>query len=267
LLYLFSHLKELRKKIEGRYLFLFLDFDGTLPPIVKIPDKAIISREARNLLGLLAQKNNCKIAIISGRALPDIKKRLGLRNIIYSGNHGFQIEGPRIKYKLPVSLVYRKTLQQIKGQLERELYGVEGVSVEDKKFSLALHYRLAKKKCLKLIQAVFHEAVSMSLIKNKIRIRKGKKVLEVNPPANWDKGKAVLWLLASQQFALKREAVLPVYIGDDVTDEDAFRVLKRRGLTVFVGSPGNSAANYYLKNPKEVIKFLRLISNLKNGRS
>ncbi|MFA7294751.1 MAG: hypothetical protein WC060_04890, partial [Candidatus Omnitrophota bacterium] len=66
-----------------------------------------------------------------------------------------------------------------------------------------------------------------------------------------------------QQFIFGKRNVLPIYIGDDVTDEDAFRVLKRRGLTVFVGKPGNSAANYYLKNPREVIKFLRLISEFK----
>jgi len=264
LLYLFSHLRELRSKIEGRYLFLFLDFDGTLTPIVKTPDKAIISRETRNLLGLLLQKNNCKIAIISGRALPDIKKKLGFKNIIYSGNHGFQIEGPGIKYELPLPLVYRKTLQQIKGQLEKELNGLGGIFVEDKKFSLALHYRLAEKKYLKFIKAVFHKAVIMFLIKNKIRIRKGKKVLEVKPPTNWDKGKAALWLLARQRLVLKGGAILPVYIGDDVTDEDAFRVFKKKGLTVFVGKPGNSAANYYLKNPREVIKFLRLISEFKD---
>jgi trehalose-phosphatase len=250
--------------MEGKYLFLFLDFDGTLTPIVETPDKAILSQEARNLLGLLSQKSNCKIAIISGRTLPDIKKKLGLKNIIYSGNHGFQIEGPKIKYEFLTPLVYRKALQQIKDRLERELNGLGGVFVEDKKFSLVLHYRLAKKKYLNLIKTVFHEAVIMFLIKNKIRIRKGKKTLEVNPPINWDKGKAVLWLFARQRLALKRSAILPVYIGDDVTDEDAFRVLKRRGLTVFVGKPGNSTANYYLKNPREVIKFLRLISEFKD---
>jgi trehalose-phosphatase len=262
--YIFNNLNYIKKKLAGKYLFLFLDFDGTLTPIVSTPNRVKISQEAKSLLGLLSQKNNCGVAIISGRALPDLKRKLNIKDIIYSGNHGFQIEGSKIKYEFPMPLVYRKALQQIKDQLERELNGLGGVFVEDKKFSLALHYRLVKEKYLNLIKTVFHEAVIMFLIKNKIRIRKGKKVLEVNPPINWDKGKVVLWLLARQQFTLKRGDILPVYIGDDVTDEDAFKVLKSKGLTVFVGKPRNSLANYYLKSPKEVIKFLSLISELKD---
>jgi trehalose-phosphatase len=155
-------------------------------------------------------------------------------------------------------------LRRIKVRLEKELSGIKGVFVEDKKPSLALHYRLANKADVVFIKTVFYETTIMFLINNKIRIRKGKKVIEVNPPLNWDKGKVILWLLARQQLASKGSDVLPIYIGDDVTDEDAFKVLKRKGLTVFVGKPSNSKANYYLKNSKEVIKFLRLISEFQN---
>lgn len=262
MLYIFNHLEELKRKIRGRYLFLFLDFDGTLTPIVNTPDRAVISKEAKSLLDLLSRKNNCRIAIISGRVLLDIKRKLGLKDIIYSGNHGFQIEGPKIKYALAVPLSYQKALRRIKDQLKEKLSGIKGVFIEDKDISLAVHFRLADQKQVPFIKTIFHELTIVSSVKNKIKVKSGKKVLEVRPPVQWDKGKVVLWLLARQIFALKKGNILPVYIGDDVTDEDAFKVLKGKGLTVFVGKPGNSKADYYLKNSKEVIRFLRLISEL-----
>jgi trehalose 6-phosphate phosphatase len=83
----------------------------------------------------------------------------------------------------------------------------------------------------------------------------GKKVLEVCPPVNWDKGKAVLWLLHNMSFS-ENTPVLPIYIGDDITDEDAFKLLKGSGLTVFVGKPKKSNAEYYIKDTNEVLSFL-----------
>ncbi len=262
--YLFAEWNKVKAKIKGKHLFIFFDFDGTLAPIAPTPDEALLPRRAKELLKKLATKLNLKLAFISGRSLVDLKKKLGLKNVIYSGNHGLQIEGPKIKHEFPIPSSYKKALQHIKIQLKEKLSGIKGVFVEDKKLSLALHYRLADKRELTVIKTIFRESVIPYLIQNKIRIRFGKMVFEVNPPLNWDKGKVVLWLLARQQFASKGNDILPIYIGDDVTDEDAFKVLKRKGLTVFVGKPGNSKANYYLKNPREVIKFLRLIYELKN---
>jgi trehalose-phosphatase len=259
---IFYHWNKLKEGLNNKYIMLFLDYDGTLASIAKTPDKAVIPQETRRLLSLLSQRKNCRIAIISGRDLVDIKKMVGLKNIIYSGNHGFQIEGPKIKYELAVSLSYQEALQRIKTQLKEKLSGIRGVFVEDKNLSLAVHFRLADRKQLPIIKSIFHEITAVYLVKNKIKIRSGKKVLEVRPPVQWDKGKVALWLLARQMFALKKESVLPIYIGDDLTDEDAFKALKRKGLTVFVGEPGNSKANYCLRDTREVAKFLRLILDL-----
>ena len=147
--------------------------------------------------------------------------------------------------------------------MEQKISYIRGAFVEDKGLSLSLHYRLVDKKQVPQIKTIFHEAVILYLVRNKIKIKPGKMVLEVRPPAEWDKGKVVLWLLARRNFISGEKNVLPVYIGDDITDEDAFRALKRKGLTVFVGEPGDSKADYYLKNTEEVVKFLRLISDLK----
>ena len=88
----------------------------------------------------------------------------------------------------------------------------------------------------------------------------GKKVLEIRPPLAWDKGKAALWLLRKQELAYGRGNVVPVYIGDDSTDEDAFEALKGRGVTVFVGPPRLSAAQYYLKQTQEVTELMKRIT-------
>ncbi|MDD5561670.1 MAG: trehalose-phosphatase [Candidatus Omnitrophica bacterium] len=261
--YIFDDLKKIKETIGGKSLFLFLDCDGTLAPIVNTPDKVEIPQETKELLRLLSQKDNCRIAIISGRSLGDLKRIVGLNDIIYSGVHGFQIEGPKLKYELAVPAGYIETLQSIKARLKEKLSGIKGVLIEDKKLSLVLHFRLVDKEHLAFIESVFHESVISCLGKNKIQVKPGKKIFEIRPALNWDKGKVVLWLLARQKFVQNKNGILPVYIGDDVTDEDAFKALKNKGLTVVVGKPANSEADYYLENTKEVTRFLRFISDSK----
>lgn len=260
--YVFDDLKKIKEHLKGQFLFLFLDCDGTLAPIAATPDEAVISQETRSLLKLLASKFNCKIAIISGRELEDIKKKINLKNLIYSGNHGLQIEGPKIKHELAVPVGYRKVLLSIKKQLNEKLAGIKGLIIEDKKLSLSLHFRIADLKQVPFIKNTFHEVTIIHAVRNKIKIKTGKKLLEIGPPIQWNKGKVVLWLLARQETFSKIQKIIPIYIGDDVTDEDAFKALKKNGLTIFVGKPGNSQAKYYLKDPQEVTKFLYWISQI-----
>jgi len=260
--YLFENWEKLRGRIANKYLFLFLDYDGTLVPIAKTPDRALISWKTRNLLKRLSEEEHFKIAIISGRALRDIKNKLRLSRIIYTGNHGLEIEGPHLNFSTPVPTEYRATLEHIKDELTKRISSVKGAFIEDKGLSLSLHFRLVDEDKRALIKTIFHEVVIVYKIKGIIKTKSGKMVLEVRPIVNWDKGKVVLWLLARQQFALHQKQILPIYIGDDLTDEDAFKALKNRGLTIFVGVPKGSYAQYYLKSPKEVIDFLRRISKI-----
>ncbi len=260
--YLFNRVNELKVRLKGKYIFIFLDCDGTLAPIAKTPDQAVVPEESRKLLERLVGSSRCKVAIISGRALSDIKSKLGLKNIIYSGNHGLEIEGPKIRFITPVPLGYQKLIQVIKSDLNKKIAPIKGAFVEDKGLSLAVHYRQVKKKDVSLLKTVFHETIILYLVSDKVKIRSGKKVLEVRPSIEWDKGKVVLWLLARQQFSRAGENVMPVYIGDDLTDEDAFRALEHIGITVFVGKPKHSQAQYFVKNTKEVSKFLNIILGL-----
>lgn len=256
---LFKCWDNLKEKLSNKYIMLFLDYDGTLAPIVNMPQQASVSKEAKGLLSKLSKSHNCKLSIISGRALKDIKNIMGLKGIIYSGNHGLEIEGPKIKFEASVSSGYKATLEQIKEDLKNRLHSIKNVFVEDKGISLSIHYRLVNRKDIPKVKTIFHETTIFYLIRNKIKVKTGKMVLEIRPPHEWDKGKVVMWLLARQQFALNGEAVLPVYLGDDTTDEDAFKALKNRGITIFIGKPKPSYAKYYLNNTDEVEEFLKRI--------
>ena len=265
--YLFSCRRKIRALLKNKFIYLFLDYDGTLAPIVNTPGNAAIPKKTKGLLRQLSGMPDCKIAIISGRALNDISSRLGLKNIVYVGNHGFEIKGPKIDFKHPVPVQYRKMLEEIKYKLYKNLSLFKGVYIEDKGFSLSIHYRLADKESVPGIKAGFYDTIFLYEFKNKIQIKSGKMLLEVRPPVSWDKGKAVLWLLSRRLFAVQdKNKVLPVYIGDDVTDEDVFKSLKSRGLTIFVGKPKNTKARFYLNDTEEVARFLReVLRNLKGS--
>jgi trehalose-phosphatase len=264
--YLFSNWKNLKEKLQGRHMFLFLDYDGTLTPIVEKPEKANICLRTKELLERLSECSDCKVAIISGRSLKDIKNKVGIKNIIYSGNYGLQIEGRRIKFEATTSQRYKNILEQIKKELTKKLSPIKGILIEDKGLSLSLHYRLVNKKQVPFVKTAFHEVTIPHLVRNKIKVKAGKKVLEVRPAVEWDKGKIALWLLARQQAKLVNKKIIPIYIGDDSTDEDAFKALKNKGLIIFVGNPKPSHAKYYLKNTKEVFELLNKILAIRNGK-
>ncbi|MDD5355407.1 MAG: trehalose-phosphatase [Candidatus Omnitrophica bacterium] len=255
--YLFDKWESLQRKIRNKYLFIFLDYDGTLTPIVETPQKAVISKETKDLLRVLARAPRCKIAVISGRSLRDIKKKVGLKKIIFVGNHGLEIEGRKIKHVNMLSLRYRSLLRKIKRDLEKNLACVKGVILEDKGLSFTVHYRLVESGDIPKVKSIFKEATELLSLKNKIKAKTGKMIFEVSPPLEWNKGKAALWLLARHKFSSKEKMILPIYIGDDRTDEDAFKVLNRNGITVFVGNPRSSHAEYYLKDTKEVNRFIK----------
>ncbi|MDO8662511.1 MAG: trehalose-phosphatase [Candidatus Omnitrophota bacterium] len=266
MIYFFEKWDKLKDKLKNKPLFIFLDFDGTLAPIADTPAKAAMPEETRRILKSLSKKTSCKVAVISGRSLEDVKSKFcGLSGIIYSGNHGLEIEGPKIKFSPLVSSGYLMAIKTIKGILRKKIAAIKGALLEDKRFSLSLHYRLVDDKQVPLLKRIFHETVIRYLTGARIRIEKGKKVLEVRLPLEWDKGKVVLWLLSRQKFVKYGSEVLPIYIGDDLTDEDAFKVLRRAGITIFVGRPDDSSyAKYYLKDTGEVARLLKDILEIQN---
>ncbi|MFH1541981.1 MAG: trehalose-phosphatase [bacterium] len=231
-----------------KYL-IFLDYDGTLTPIVKKPQLARLTKTQQKILKRLADSKEVLLAIISGRELKNVKKLVGLKNIYYAGNHGFEIKGPGIDIVHPAAAKAKAKLQSVKAKLVQALKKMKGVMIEDKTYTLSVHYRLAKPSMVKEIKQTFIRVV----MPYQMQITEGKKVLEVRPKVDWHKGKAVEWLIDK----LKKESLaVPIYIGDDTTDEDAFKFVRNIGLTFFVGQTKKTTARHKLKNVDAVYRYL-----------
>jgi trehalose-phosphatase len=244
-----EHLEEIAGA-DDRSFAIFLDYDGTLTPIVRDPKKASLSDSMRQTLQALAMR--ASVAILSGRDLDDVRERVNVDTIIYGGSHGFDITGPRGLRK-EVAAEFLPNLDLVEKELEKALPGIPGAQVERKRFSIAVHYRNAKESDLPKLERAVSEVTARH---RELRRMEGKKVYELLPDIDWDKGKAVLWLL--ETLSLKHPKVRPIYIGDDRTDEDAFRALGQLGVGVLVSEQGcSTAARYALKNPAEVERFLR----------
>lgn len=231
-----------------RYLLL-LDYDGTLTPIVSQPDKAKLKAAHKKTLQQLIKDQRFMLAIVTGRTLKKIKTLLGLSNITYICNHGFEIKYKNKLFIQPQAKKSQAILKKIKALLAKELKPYQGFLLEDKKYTLSIHYRQVKPSQTKNFKKTVLKTVTPFL--KQIRMTTGKKVFELRPPIKWDKGQAVLWLMARL-----KDKFTPVYIGDDTTDEDAFKALKNKGLTFHVGQ-GKTLAKQKLKNTTEVYSFLK----------
>jgi len=234
----------------NRQLALFLDYDGTLTPIVSHPEKALLPDSMRQALQSLVM--HAPVATLSGRDLDDVRQRVNIDAIVYAGSHGFDIAGPRGLRK-EIATEFLSKLDVIEKELGKQLAEIAGAHVERKRFSIAAHYRNVNASDIPKVERAVSEVVARH---RELRKMDGKKVYELLPDIDWDKGKAVLWLL--ENLGLERAKVRPIYIGDDRTDEDAFRALGQRGVGILVSEqPRPTSASYSLKDPTEVERFLR----------
>jgi len=246
---------------DGKQTVLFLDYDGTLTPIVERPEQADLDPRVRATLKNLSGR--CTVAIVSGRGLKDVRRHVALDGLYYAGSHGFEIEGPgqeRIRSEKGSDALPQ--LNEAENQLRSRLAEIEGALVERKKYSVAVHYRRV---AAELVEKVEKDVDEVLEGQGGLRKGYGKKVFELQPDVDWNKGRAVLWLMA--QLDLSTEKVRPVYIGDDVTDEDAFRVLPGQGAGIVVhgGEERPSYARYGLVDPEEVRTFLQRLSAAIDG--
>ncbi len=260
--YLFSDWDNIKKNLLNKMLFVFLDYDGTLSAIRNYPHLAGLSLKNKLLLRKLKENPHCRLAIISGRSLENIKKIVGLKKIIYAGNHGLEIHGPKAKLESQVMPRLKLIMRYIAEEMREVLSGFKGVLVEDKGLTLSLHYRMSSKNNIPKIKTLFKRIIHPYIVRKKIKFNMGKKVYEIKPMMKWDKGSAVNWILAMQDYGAIQADIMPIYIGDDATDEDAFAALRGRGITVFVGNKKKSKARYYLKNTNEVTDFLARMLDL-----
>lgn len=246
-------------------LYLFLDYDGTLVPIRKTPAAAVLSGAARTLLRQVAAIPGMRVGIISGRSLRDIKRMVGIPGIVYAGNHGFEIDGPGLRFTVPVNEQKKKALVSVRRALARSLGAVAGVRLEHKGLTLSVHYRQARPAAVVGICWAVRAAVAPFEKKKLLELHLGKKVLEVRPSVSWDKGAAVRWIL-QRESAFRRKAGV-VYMGDDVTDESAFSALGGRAVTVRVGQPKPTAARFRLEGPSRVLSMLAMIKEVYDAQA
>lgn len=246
--YLFDNMDEVKKRVFNKDIFMFFDYDGTLTPIVEAPYKAVISDEMRSLI--IKLKEHVPVAVISGRALKDIKGRVGIEDIIYAGNHGAEIWDGRKTIISQESEESRHLLEEVLEKLKKETSYIKGVLIEDKGITASLHFRNVN---VRQVGDIFRiiEKFSKEYGEN-YRFITGKKVFEIRPVNIWNKGDAVLWIV--ENMGKHR---FPVYIGDDITDEDAYRILKNRGLSISIG--GSANADYYIQNQEEVKDFITVL--------
>jgi trehalose 6-phosphate phosphatase len=247
---LFDHLSNIEAllRVSGRVL-LFLDFDGTLAPIVEMPDQAVMPATTRILLDRLSQTSWCSVVIVSGRALGDIRERVGMANLTYAGNHGLELCGNGLHFVQPESVQRIKMLGELSRRLRERLRHVPGVEIENKVLTLSVHFRRAQRGSLDEIQKAVYEELAFS--DRTFRVTQGLQVLEIRPSVDWNKGSAVRWI----QEARGSANTLSFYLGDDSTDEDAFQALPD-GITIRVGQVKRTAARYYLEGQSWVTHFL-----------
>ena len=244
-------LKEIESELNGKSPVFLLDYDGTLTPIVGDPQRALLSDEVRCVLKKLSKSRT--IGVISGRALDDIKNLVKVDGIYYSGNHGFEISGPGLELINPVAEKTKIIIWDICAKMKKGLSNMDGALIENKDLTASLHYRMVANEDFPMLKKEFESIVKPYLDEGKVKVTHGKKVFEIRPNIDWDKGDAVLYIIDN----LKEEDILPVYIGDDRTDEDAFISLKDTGITILVShEPKKSNAKYFLRSVEEVKLFL-----------
>lgn len=243
---------------EARRIVLMLDFDGTLAPIASRPEAARMLPRARSALARLAGDATVHLAVVSGRALADVRALVGLPEIAYAGNHGLELAWNGREEIHPAADAARPALQRALGRLTAELASVEGVQVEDKGLTLSVHYRRAAPAAEPFVRGVVRRSVDSG---TGLRITEGKKVVEVRPSVAWDKGRAVEFLRA--RFAPPPLAPI-LYLGDDATDEDAFLAVARHpggaGILVAKELPPTTAAHAHLRSPADTARFLHTLA-------
>ncbi|WP_057937783.1 trehalose-phosphatase [Algoriphagus resistens] len=246
-----ENFQEIAKSFEEKRPILFLDYDGTLTPIVSNPKDAVLSEVTKKIIKDLSEY--ITIAIISGRDRKDAESMIGLPNLIYAGSHGFDIKGPNgLQKQHEQGQETLPALDKAEARLIENLANVASVQVERKKYAIAVHYRNVEKESIEQVKsAVAAEAAQHPKLKKGY----GKKILELKPDLDWDKGKALRWLMEELRSDTYEQT--PVFIGDDITDEDAFKAIRGKGTGIIVGAHDEeTAASYSLQNVDEVNLFL-----------
>jgi trehalose 6-phosphate phosphatase len=240
--------------MAGRRPAVFFDFDGTLSDIVENPEAARLVDGAADALTALT--GQCPVAILSGRDLADVRERIGLPGIWYAGSHGFELTGPDgAHHENADAAASIPVLGQVAAELADQLGDIPGVVVEHKRFGVAVHYRNAARDRVSEVAAAVRNAGQ----RTGLHVTTGREVIELRPNVDWDKGKTLRWVLDHIHDDEQPGPLLPIYLGDDITDEDAFDAVAAGGIPIVVRHSDDgdraTAATYALDNPDRAREF------------
>ena len=246
------------QRLAGRRVAVFLDYDGVLTPIVDRPEDALISKGMRDTVRALADR--CPVCVVSGRDRQVVQELMGIDDVVVAGSHGFDIWSPSEgAIAHDAGSGFEELISNVTDRMRAALGSIPGVVVEPKRASVAVHYRLVNSQEHARIGAVVDTLLTER--PEQLKLTPGKMVYELQPKIDWDKGRAVLYLL--ETLGLDTPDVVPLYLGDDITDEDAFGALRGRGVGIIVGHAADpevagraTAADFVLASTSEVEQFL-----------
>lgn len=253
---------KLAEQLKGRTAWVILcDFDGTLAPIVLRPEKARMPARTRQLLRRLLAHRGVFLGVISGRSLRDVRGRVGIPGLIYAGNHGFELAGRGLRFTHPAAIQHRSYLRKICRKLEKVVAGTHGSQVEWKDLTASVHWRGVKASERGALKRRLATVLAPEEAAGRLRLTRGLCVLEIRPPVDWGKGAVIDWLLDRGIFP---KGSFLIFIGDDRTDEEAYRAVAREGgLTARVGPCAwRSRAQYQLRDPEEVQAWLQAVMRM-----
>ncbi|MBI2247801.1 MAG: bifunctional alpha,alpha-trehalose-phosphate synthase (UDP-forming)/trehalose-phosphatase [Armatimonadetes bacterium] len=262
---LHDHVDEIERCLRDRSrLALLLDFDGTLAPIADDPDTVRLPTAVDAALRTLAA-SQALVVILSGRALSDIRNRVGIDHLVYAGNHGFEAAGPGWAWVHEDAARIAPVVAKAAARMRRTLRRIPGVVVEEKGLTASVHYRRAASPSHEHVRRAVEDEVQSA--RGVLRLTMGKRVWEIRPNVTWDKGAAARWVLERTYGEGWTAAVCAIYAGDDRTDEDAFRALGGDAITVKVGAPVPvTAARYLARNVDEVAALLARLQTWVSAR-
>lgn len=228
---------------------VFLDYDGTLTPIVEVPSKAVLSDSMRGTLHRLAKL--CPVSLVSGRDLYDVRRKVGLDHVVYIGSHGFEVLGPFGHYVEEKGDAFTESLDRAESELRYAIGDVRGALVERKRFAVALHHRLVDSQNLPRLNIILE---NIRRRHPDLRVIVGKRAFELRPDMDWGRGRVTGLIIDMLHLG---STAVPLYIGDDIIDEDAFKAIGDRGITILVaGGERETLAQYVLSDVLEVQQLL-----------
>jgi trehalose-phosphatase len=254
---------ELRKRRAARHQLLLFDFDGTLAPFNPDPAAVYLSHDVAHVLGSLASRPGTTVGVISGRRLADLQQRVSIPGDTYlAGFHGLEIHAPGETFMHPGAASATSTTQAIAAAVRPHLADLPGVFIEDKLLSIALHYREAAPAAQVVAISRFMDAARDDLDAGRLRLLPGSSVVELLPGAAWHKGSALQWI--RERVERTFGPTFTIYVGDDVTDEDAFRAVGEHGLTISA-SERATGAEFTVDGPDGVSRLLHSLDGPENN--